>query len=182
MAPTPNSRKEFLALLNPPRKRKSPSKKKTKCGRGFKKSNFIENIDFIRDLTDPKASTMKRRKCLCQLLTSSKKGAGRFRAVDELISNVHASQANMNLPGRNIILNKLKKHEKDLSKYINCKKKKEKIKILHKHCQKGGFLQLLGPLVLSLAKPFLGALLGGGGGGGGGAAPGGLLGGLLGGA
>lgn len=167
MAPTPNTRKEFLSLINTQvrsaskKNKKKNKKKKKQSGRGrninkVKNSNFIKNIEFIKNLTNPKSTTMKRRKCLCEVLSSSQKGASKLRAVTELISNIHATQSNMNIPRGNKMWKKINKHQKDLSKFIKSRNKKEKIRILHKNCQKGGLIPILGSLIPIVLKGILG--------------------------
>ena len=159
MGKTPFTRRDFLSLLDKKKKKKKKKKgggfvpPKMNAIRGFpknriKKSSIAKHLNFVKQLANPKSTVKQRRKVLSQVITDKKTGAGKLRAVKELITNVYNNSNN--LPINRNKAQRLKKQYGKLRGFLKCRTKKGKVKVLHENCKKGGFLPLLG-----LAAPFL---------------------------
>lgn len=153
MAKTPFTRAEYLKLIGKGKKRnQKKKKKKTKQIGGAhikrkKGPSVKKHLHFLSLLTDPYSTANGRRTVLSDCLQNSNNG--KLCAVKEVIQNIN------NIPIQRNLLTTFNKHKKELDKFV-VGNKKEKLKILHKNCQKGGFLPLLGAVIPSLLKVFLG--------------------------
>ena len=79
----------------------------------LKNSCLAKNVHFVKDLTNPKFSTCKRRDILCQVIQNQQTGKGKLRAIKEVITNIN--RYNIKLSPKDY--KKFMKHKKALNAF-----------------------------------------------------------------